>query len=134
MGIDQKSAQISLYLFWCSKNSFTFSGLPLKQSGPLDGPLDKTKPSTKVQKRTYILQKRTHILNEFREKTVEIDKIHQTMWWPNFVYIANIFNIIFTVFKGVQLSTVISLHVWFTFSDNRKAEWQFSYCNFYIGL
>ena len=64
--------------FIISINSFTFSGLPLKQTDPwnrpLDGPLDKPKPPKPSAK----VQKRTHNQNEFHEKTVEIDEIHET--------------------------------------------------------
>ena len=52
---------------------------------------------------------------------------------------ANIFNVIFTVFKCVPLSTVISLYGLHLIAaplhlNNCKADLQFFYCNFYIGL
>ena len=53
---------------------------------------------------------------------------------------ANIFNVIFTIFTGVPLSTVIPLYYLHLIAapsiqlNNCKADLQFFYCNFYIGL
>jgi hypothetical protein len=54
-------------------------------------------------------------------------------------YTANIFNVIFTLFTGIPLSTVISLyilHLIIAPSTVEKCEHWFTvvYCNFYIGM
>jgi hypothetical protein len=54
---------------------------------------------------------------------------------PENLRTANIFNVIFTVFKCVPISTVISLYglLLQVQLNNYKADLQFFYCNLYIG-